>query len=153
MMNRILLLMLLFATVLLAGCQAAAPTPMPDVVGVTITMDDIHYDTETIEIDAGDVLVITLINEGALEHDFVIEELPMAGAPHIHEMDEEGGEHEHDEEHTPQAGEPDLHFAAMPGTISTATLTPAEPGRYPFYCSVAGHKEAGMEGVLIVSEP
>lgn len=153
-MIRVLILVLIVVT-LLVGCQgqAAEPTPMPDVVGVTITMNDIHYDLETIEVEAGDALVITLINEGALEHDFVIEELPMAGAPHIHEMDEAGGEHEHDLGQTAAAGEPDLHFAAMPGTISTATLTPTEPGRYPFYCSVAGHKEAGMEGVLVVTAP
>jgi uncharacterized cupredoxin-like copper-binding protein len=154
MMKRILVLLLMVVAVIV-GCQTGepAPTPMPDVVGVTITMKDIHYDLETIEVEAGDALVITLINEGALEHDFVIEELPMAGAPHIHEMDEAGGEHEHDEAHSPAAGEPDLHLAAMPGTISTATLTPTEPGRYTYYCTVAGHREAGMEGMLVVTAP
>jgi uncharacterized cupredoxin-like copper-binding protein len=152
MMKRVLILIFI-AGAILAGCQDTAPTPVPEVVGVTINMADIHYDRQTIEVEAGNVLVITLINEGVLEHDFVIDELPMAEAPHIHEMDEAGGEHDHDTPHTAAAGEPDLHFAAMPGTISTATLTPTEPGRYPFYCSVAGHKEAGMEGVLVVTAP
>jgi uncharacterized cupredoxin-like copper-binding protein len=152
MMRRVLIAIGI-AVAILAGCQGAEPTPAPDVVGVTINMADIHYDTQTIEVEAGNVLVITLINEGVLEHDFVVDELPMAGPPHIHEMDEAGGEHEHDLGQTATAGEPDLHFAAMPGTISTATLTPTEPGRYPFYCSVAGHKEAGMEGILVVTAP
>lgn len=151
-MRRVLIVIGIAATIL-AGCQAAEPTPAPDVVGVTINMADVHYDTQTIEVEAGNVLVITLINEGMLEHDFVVDELPLAGPPHIHEMDEAGGEHEHDPGQTATAGEPDLHFAAMPGTISTATLTPTEPGRYPFYCSVAGHKEAGMEGMLVVTAP
>ena len=151
-MKRIVLLLLIVVT-LLTACQAEEPTPVPDVVGVTITTDNIHYNTETIEVEAGDVLVITLINEGAVEHDLVIDELPMAAPPHVHEMDEAGSEHDHDEEDTAAAGEPALHMAAIPGTISTATLTPTEPGRYPYYCTVAGHREAGMEGVLVVTAP
>lgn len=151
-MKRIVLYLLIVVT-LLAACQAEEPTPVPDVVGVTITTDDIHYDTETIEVEAGDVLVITLINEGAVEHDLVIDELPMAAPPHVHEMDEAGSEHDHDEENRMAAGEPALHMAATPGTISTATLTPTEPGSYPYYCTVAGHREAGMEGVLVVNAP
>ena len=27
---------------------------------------------------------------------------------------------------------------------------PTKPGRYPFYCNIANHRQLGMEGVLIV---
>lgn len=150
-MKRVLILML-SAAALMAGCREAKPTPVPEVVGVTISLKDVHYDLETIEVAAGNVLVLNLINEGTLEHDFVIDELPMAGRPHVHEMDEASSEHEHGDGEAAESEGPDLHVAAAPGTISTATLTPTEPGRYAFYCSVAGHREAGMEGILVVTE-
>lgn len=148
---RKLILLILVALTALAACQAEEPEP-EEVVGVTITLNDVHYDLETIEVEAGNVLVLTLINEGALVHDLVIDELPMAGPPHVHTMEEAGSEHEHNDSATGESEGPDLHVAAAPGTISTATLTPTAPGRYSFYCSVSGHREAGMEGVLVVTE-
>jgi uncharacterized cupredoxin-like copper-binding protein len=40
---------------------------------------------------------------------------------------------------------------ALPGTRASASLTVTSPGRYEFICSVPGHREAGMEGVVIVT--
>lgn len=46
----------------------------------------------------------------------------------------------------------DAHVAADPDETSEGGLRAAEPGRYTFYCTVAGHRAAGMEGTLIVEE-
>ena len=43
----------------------------------------------------------------------------------------------------------DIHLMAMPGEAVTGRID-LEPGSYTFYCGVAGHREAGMEGTLVV---
>jgi len=47
----------------------------------------------------------------------------------------------------------DVHVAADGGETAEGGLRAAEAGEYTFYCTVAGHREAGMEGTLVVEEP
>jgi plastocyanin len=44
----------------------------------------------------------------------------------------------------------DIHAPLPANTSFDATFTPAEPGRYRFYCGSPGHEAAGMVGVLVV---
>ena len=53
-------LFVLVTLAMLAACQEPEPQ---DVVGVTIHLNDIHYDLETIEVAAGDLLVLTVISQ------------------------------------------------------------------------------------------
>lgn len=53
-------------------------------------------------------------------------------------------------EHDFTVDELDTHVAAKPGETAIGGLRADEPGRYTFYCSVPGHRQAGMEGVLVV---
>ena len=55
------------------------------------------------------------------------------GAPHSFDIDELNV-------HAPAAGQQSLII-----------FKPAQPGAYTFYCSVPGHREAGMVGTLVVA--
>jgi uncharacterized cupredoxin-like copper-binding protein len=45
----------------------------------------------------------------------------------------------------------DVHAFMPAGKRGIALFTPARPGTYTFYCSVPGHRAAGMVGTLIVA--
>ena len=44
----------------------------------------------------------------------------------------------------------DVHVAAERGETAEGGLRVDEPGEYTYYCTIAGHREAGMAGTLIV---
>jgi plastocyanin len=81
---------------------------------------DISYEQAPTELPAGTVSA-TLVNEGAIEHNVVIEELDNQKI-----------------------------LNAAPGESDSAEVE-FEPGDYTFFCDVAGHRAAGMEGTLTVT--
>ncbi|MFO7533637.1 MAG: cupredoxin domain-containing protein [Candidatus Limnocylindrales bacterium] len=52
--------------------------------------------------------------------------------------------------HNLAVDELDLLVVATPGRSAQVTIADPEPGTYVFYCSVSGHREAGMAGTLTV---
>jgi len=44
----------------------------------------------------------------------------------------------------------EIHTDLLDGGGSTTVTINAEPGTYTYYCSVAGHRESGMEGTLTI---
>ncbi|MBK5228987.1 MAG: cupredoxin domain-containing protein [Actinobacteria bacterium] len=52
-------------------------------------------------------------------------------------------------EHDITIEEADMMVHVAPGETASATLN-IEPGDYIFYCSIPGHREAGMEGTLTI---
>jgi uncharacterized cupredoxin-like copper-binding protein len=52
--------------------------------------------------------------------------------------------------HSFDIDELNVHVSMPPGEPTLALFTPTEPGAYVFYCSVPGHREAGMVGTLVV---
>jgi uncharacterized cupredoxin-like copper-binding protein len=81
---------------------------------------DIAYSEAPQEVPAGTVDV-ELDNQGAIEHNVVLEELD------------------------------NQKILDAPGGGTDSGNVELEPGEYTYYCDVPGHREAGMEGSLTVS--
>lgn len=47
----------------------------------------------------------------------------------------------------------DVTTVAQPGGVSETTIVDPPPGTYQFYCSVSGHRQAGMVGTLTILPP
>ncbi|MDA1240762.1 MAG: cupredoxin domain-containing protein [Chloroflexi bacterium] len=104
---------------------------------VELVMRDIAFAPTALEARAGEVLEIRLRNTGSLFHDFVIDEVDAAVA-----VTEPAG----------RVGRADTAvYVGLDGRKSTVVQVGAAiPGTYEFYCSVAGHRQAGMQGTLTV---
>ncbi len=109
-----------------------------------VVATDIDYDTPRLEAATNQPVRLTLVNDGALEHDFSVRKI---GVRDVHAPE---GEHD-DHMMSEPAHELDLHVAAAPGGSALLEFTPTEPGEYEFYCTVPGHKEAGMVGTLVIA--
>jgi uncharacterized cupredoxin-like copper-binding protein len=102
-----------------------------------VSSDDFTFDPDALTVTAGQPVVITLDNSGgAIEHDFASDEMPVS------DVVEDGTAHEGDTT--------EVHVAADGGGSATLEFTPTEAGEYVFYCSVEGHRDAGMEGTITV---
>ncbi len=78
----------------------------------------------TLTANPGDLVQITLVNADGILHDLTIDEFAVQ---------------------TPQIGQP--------GQLETIEFTVGEEGEFVYYCSLPGHRQAGMWGTLRVGEP
>jgi uncharacterized cupredoxin-like copper-binding protein len=147
-MKKLAVLTLILPTLLiLTACSTGGSgSDMTDEKAMTLVATDIAFDAERVEVAAGQRLSVTLDNQGVLEHDFSINAIPLAEAPTSNHAEEPEG---HDMSQL--AEEPEVHVAAAAGGHSTIEFVPTAPGEYEFYCTVPGHREAGMKGVLVVN--
>ena len=144
-MKSLLSVLLLTLAFVATACSSTASAPsVPQ--EIVVIASDIAYDTGRIEASVGQPVELTLRNEGVLEHDFSIMHIPAE----ISEADEE-----QEDGHDMSAMEemPELHVSAMPGMSNAISFTPAQASEYPYFCTVEGHQEAGMSGVLVVTAP
>ena len=138
-MARTATLTALLATAVLAlGCNDEDPgeaTTALEVVGT----DALTFEPDSYTVPAGEQVTLELTSEGAVEHDFVVEDAADRGSSDPHGQA------------TGQIGDADLFVAhADPGETVTATFSVDEAGTFEVYCSVTGHREAGMVGTLTV---
>ena len=129
----------LILILLLAAC-AGTSEPSTE---ITVEATDFAYSPLAITIPAGEPVTLMLKNSGKIEHDFVIDKIDVTDV-----VASDSGPAEHHQMHQPEY---DLHFFARAGETSTLEFTALEPGTYEVFCSIEGHKEAGMIGKLIVA--
>ena len=106
------------------AAAAVAQTPLE----VKVVATDLKFAPPTIQAKVGQPIKIVLENKGAIEHDIHFPTL--------------------------KADKPAASLTAHARSGQTATLefTPTAKGRYEYICTIPGHKEAGMKGVINVAE-
>jgi uncharacterized cupredoxin-like copper-binding protein len=89
----------------------------------SVEMDEMFFDPDSISAGAGESVTLSFENVGSVLHDFTIDDF--------------NGER--------------VHVEVQPGSSQSITLTMPDSGSWDFYCSVPGHRQAGMEGTLQVN--
>ncbi len=112
-----------------------------------VQMTNFAFTPDVLEAQAGEVIEIAIQNVEAVLHDFTIDKID--ADLHISYLGGTG-EHAHDEGMDMEAEEADLHFALTEPGSGVVHIKVHEPGEYVIYCSVPGHREAGMVGTLII---
>ena len=108
-----------------------------------VEMTNFAFTPAVLEVNAGEVLEIAIQNVEPVLHDFTIDKID--ADVHVSYL---GGTGEH--AHAEAQLDADVHFALTEPGSGVVHMKIHEPGEYVFYCSVPGHREAGMEGTLIV---
>lgn len=129
--------------ILLVGCTSTSPQATTQ---ITVEASDFAYQPALITVPVGEPVTITLNNIGNIEHDFVVEEIGVTDV----EASDVGPAAHHQGGHEAEV-DYDLHFFAKAGDTATLKFTALEPGTYEVFCSVEGHKEAGMIARLVVA--
>ncbi|HRC62890.1 MAG: cupredoxin domain-containing protein [Dehalococcoidia bacterium] len=129
------------ALALLAACGGDDKDEAP-ARAMQVSMQDIAYSNIALTASKGEHIRIELDNKGQVTHDFTVDGIPMQG---LHMMGgASGGDHQH------MAADHAMHLALDKGQSGSLEFTPTEAGTYEFYCTVAGHRDAGMHGTLTV---
>jgi len=131
---------ILVCAILLTACAGASQQAVTE---ITVEATDFTYDPVSITVPAGQPVTLTLKNTGKVEHDFVIDKIKVAN---VEASDSGPAAH-----HQMNQPEYDLHFFAKARETAVLQFTAMEPGEYEIFCSIEGHKEAGMIGELIVA--
>jgi uncharacterized cupredoxin-like copper-binding protein len=127
-------LILMFMLAACSGAPSSSTTPKT----VTLTLNEFQFQPAEITANVDQPIKLVLKNNGTVLHDFVSTDAM------VEVMEEHGAEHD-------MAGmQTNMHAAIEAGQQSTLEFKATQPGTYTFYCTIAGHREAGMEGKLIV---
>ena len=127
-------LILMFMLAACSGAPSSSTTPKT----VTLTLNEFQFQPAEITANVDQPIKLVLKNNGTVLHDFVSTDAM------VEVMEEHGAEHD-------MAGmQTNMHAAIEAGQQTILEFKATQPGTYTFYCTIAGHREAGMQGRLIV---
>ena len=123
-----------------AGCSESdgAGTGADEVQRITVEMSELRYEPMRLTVKAGRPVEVTVRNVGTADHDFVVAGLRARDVKRV-----TAG-------HGGHGGEEIVGHAKSRQTV-TVRFTPLQPGDFEIFCSLPGHKEGGMVGVLTVA--
>lgn len=141
-----------------AGHSDGGVVDAGDELVITMRTEDFKFVPDTITVKVGQTIRLRLDNHDPVLHDYTTDEaefvvLDADGANHDdHEdaMATDGDDHEMDPE--AQVSLQPLHIAAEGNEHGELVFEATEADEYEFYCSVPGHREAGMVGKIIIVE-
>jgi plastocyanin len=91
----------------------------------TLVMTDFAYEPATVVVPGDGSHTLTVVNDSGIFHDLTVEDLPADAAP--------------------------VHLGLFEDSSAPYRLPALPAGTYTIYCSIDGHREAGMEGTLVVT--
>ncbi len=160
MKRAIMLIVALGATATACGADSTAndePNPgANEPRSIEVAMTDMAYTPTSINVSAGETVIFTFRNDGAVRHEAVVGDLPQQEAHHA-EMAALDGSHDADsmdEDSMSHDGEAmtELHSIMVePGETIDMTHTFESAGATMIGCHEPGHWEAGMKMDLTVA--
>jgi uncharacterized cupredoxin-like copper-binding protein len=100
---------------------------------VSIVTSGLNYYPNQITIEKSETVELQLINNDDMAHDLEIRDIP------------------HYNHATEKSNNPMIHVHAEPRSVAALPFTPLKEGTYEYYCTIPGHKEGGMAGILVVN--
>jgi uncharacterized cupredoxin-like copper-binding protein len=119
-----------------AGCQPAGPQV------VTLKATEFAFTPNNVNLKVGQVVQLSIQNDGVVEHDLK-SEIPIANLTYQqadNPLDEQ-------QENIAKAAL-DIDYGV--GQRGQVSFVPQQAGNYTFFCDLAGHREAGMQGMFVV---
>lgn len=130
---------------------------------VVVRARDFAFDPPELRVTAQNRSMLHLVNDSGQLHDWTIEAMPATDVRVLESAGHEPGPMGTSEPAATSTAMPPgmgtampgsqmmrLHVAAEKGADRHLSFVPMEKGEYTFYCTVGNHREAGMEGKLIV---
>ena len=129
-----------------------------DELVIPVRTEGFQFMPPNITVKVGQTVRLILDNRDPVLHDYTVDQpdfLVLRADGAMHENDEnEASAHDngHETDTATHLSLVRLHIAAAGNEHAELIFEATEPGHYVLYCSVPGHRDAGMEGSIIVEE-